>query len=162
MHLHPFNSGPDGCTIDKLDANVQTVGSAGAVVRAGIYTIINQSRPFSYVFGTPYANLVVDAGTQPTDGSTGEKVWTLTPPIVIQPNIWFAIGGVDQVAVATRSLANIVNATWGPYGSAGPNPYTVYPTTALRSSNVPGGLPSAFVPDNLANLDSGIGLHRSA
>jgi hypothetical protein len=160
-YLHIFNSGPDGCTIDQLDANVTTIGTAGAVTRAGIYRVLNQSRPFAFQGATPYASLVQDAGTQPTDGSTGRKGWTLVSPVVVQPNIWFGVVGVDQVALAVRSIGNNAGATWSPWGSGTP----VYNTgngLSLSAINVTGFLPDPFIPGAFTGVDSGIGIHRSA
>ena len=74
----PFFSGPNGISIDKLDCNVGTAGSGDAVVRGGVYTPINQSNPFSWATGQPYATLLLDAGTIAT-ATTGQKIWNLAP-----------------------------------------------------------------------------------
>jgi hypothetical protein len=164
LFVHPYFSGPDGLTIDKLDASVNTVGSAGTVLRMGAYRINNQSRPFAWVAAQPWASLLVDAGTVATDSGTGQKVITLGTALVIPPNTWFAVGGADQIATAaTRQISGQSGGNWAtPFGNSGGASYGGTPGISLYQDSVTGALPSSFVPLGTVNLDSGVGLHRSA
>lgn len=166
LALHLFYSGADGVTIDKLDAYVNTVGAAGAVLRAGVYQLADQSRPFSSAT-SPWASLLLDAGTVNTATGTGQKVWTLATPLVIPANTWFAVGGVDQVATAaTRTVGGSpgtlmgtkLGMTPGSTGSYG----TGSPGIAFLTAGVTGALPASLTSMSTTNVDGGIGIHRSA
>ena len=162
LMAHLFFSGPNGVTLDKFEANVVTVGAAGAVTRAGIYLPLNPTIPWSWSVGSPWATLVKDLGTVPTDGSTGAKYWTLSPVVKIAPMTWFAIAGVDQVALAARTLGNYGGTYWTPWGLTGLPAYNAQPGLSIGQSNVLGALPSSFAPTGIVSTDCGIAIHRSA
>jgi hypothetical protein len=160
---HPYYSGPDGVTVDKLDGFVNTVGAAGAVVRGDVYQITNQSRPFSWVAGSKWADLLVDAGTVASDSGTGQKVLTLGAPLVIPPHTWFAVGGVDQVATpATRNVGGLSGQNFFTRFGNTTGSYSLSSGVGLLMNAVTGALPAAFTPSGVSNIDSGVGMHRSA
>lgn len=164
MAVHIFQAPPEGLTIDKLDVNVGTVGSSGAVTRMGLYAVTNQTSPFKWASTVAYASLLVDAGTVATDSGTGQKVITLGTPQVIAGYQWFGVAGVDQVATAaTRSVGGTAGALWpSPFGNLGAGGYNVGAGLALEVGSISGALPSTFSPGALQATDSGVGIHRSA
>lgn len=164
FYAHVFFSGPDGVTIDKLDCNVATVGSSGSVTRMGVYQVTNQSRPFAWSNGVAWASLLVDGGTVATDGSTGQKTITLGSALVIPANTWFAVGGADQVATpATRYVGGQAGGNWASaFGQTGSGGYGTSAGLSIIADSVTGALPATLTPTTLLNLDSGVGIHRSA
>jgi hypothetical protein len=162
--LHLFHSGAEGVTIDKLDAFVNTVGGAGAVLRAGLYRLSDQSRPFLSTT-SPWATLLVDAGTVNTATGTGQKVWTLATAQVIPANTWFAVGGVDQVGTAAnRTVGGSAGTLMGTkLGATGSGSYgTGSPGIAFITTGITGALPASLTAMSVTNVDSGVGIHRSA
>jgi hypothetical protein len=164
MYVHLFNSGPTAITIDKLDANVTVVGSAGAVTRMGLYTVTDQVNPFKWASGTAYASLLVDAGTVATDSGTGQKVITLGTPQVIAANTWFGVAGVEQATPATGATrtvgGNSGSTYYTPWGCVSQS-YAGGVTLGLSVGGVTGALPATFTPNSAQNTDGGVGIHRS-
>lgn len=163
LRLHLYNSGPEGCTIDTLDCNVTTIGSAGAVVRAGLYLPRLQGNPFQWSTGTIWADLLTDAGTVVGDSGTGKKTWTLSVAQVIAPNVWFAVGGVNQVNTSTREVGGLsATSAYTQFGSD-TGSYLAKSGIALASTGVTGALGATFTPAGGVNgIDGGVGIHRSA
>ena len=73
-------------TADRIGCNIGTTGSAGAVVRLGIYGSTSEYRPGS---------LVLDAGTLAADATTGNKEITISQSLTAGL-YWLAL--VSQVA----------------------------------------------------------------
>jgi len=164
----PFNSGPDGCTIDQIGTTVTVAGSAGSICRAGFYSVRNQARPWAWDTSTAYADLLLDvgataAGSLSTVAPTGVKTLTLTTPLAIAPNTWFCVAGINQVAAATRVVGYEGAATaWSPLGTvASPGYATSNAVLSLSVDSVSGALPSVFTPFSAQPYDGGIGINRS-
>jgi len=165
LYAHPMFSGPTPITIDRLDTNIVTLYGAGGVVRAGIYTIINQAYPFGWTLNQPWANLLYDANNQPTDGSTGVKIWSIN--VTIPANTFFAIAGVELVSgTGTRTVAGSIFSGWSNMGmSNAAASYVSNQGFSLVMQSVAGpALPGQFVPSspNAGNIDDGIGIRRAA
>jgi len=81
---------PNAITITKIGAELTTQGSAGAVLRLGVWSDSS---------GAP-GTLLSDAGTLVGDASTGSKEITLGTPLALAKGMyWF--GGCPQVATST-------------------------------------------------------------
>lgn len=92
--------------IDRLGANVEVVGAAGAVLRFGIYADAG---------GLP-GNLLLDAGTAVAT-ALGFKTVNVAHNVVKGTPLWFAIA--TQVAVSTARLASGVMSPEYPVGDPG-------------------------------------------
>jgi len=160
--LHPLYSGPTAIAIDQLDAAVTTGGAAGAVLRAGIYLVQNQANPFYLAApATTWATLLY-AGAPLDTTTTGQKTWSIASPITIPAWTWFAVGGVDQVALPTRPIGNYIAGGQSPFGVGGGPTYQGQSIISLGMQNVTGALPTNFVPSSGYGTDAGIGMRRSA
>lgn len=103
-------------TWDRIGYLQNNVGTAGAVVRLGIYDSLTNGAP---------GNLVLDAGT--VDASAGLNLKTATISVTLSPGVYW-LGAVAQVA--TSALV--------PYG-------TTYPFVYLLATNAPQNYPSSLV-----------------
>lgn len=142
-------------TVDQLGVSVTTAGSAGAVVRLGVYSANANGQP---------SGLLVDAGT--VDATTsGFKLLLLAAPLILQPGLyWGALAGqggpatVPQCTFVSRSpLSNVSANSFNDLSS---------PPQAFYATAITGPLP-ASVTSSLRTTFSGeqgalIGLHRSA
>lgn len=160
--LHPFFSGADGLTIDQLDVVTTIAAGAGGICRTGIYQITNQDNPFSWSAAAKWADLLVAATSIDTTTAAGQKTVTLGAAQAISANIWFAVGGAEQVAAATRNVGGTSGgAWWTPFGNTTAGGYVASPGIALYMDSVSGALPTDFIAGGLLNVDSGVGIHRS-
>lgn len=159
--LHLFFSGPTSVTINYLDATVGTIGAAGSILRASLYSVSNQANPFLFQSGVTWATLLYDAGTADCT-TTGSKTFTVSPAVTIPAMTWFAVGGVDQVALSTRTIGGYIAGAWSPFGVTGGPTYLGQAVIAMTMSGVTGALPTNYVPTGGLGVDSGIGIHRSA
>lgn len=88
--------------VDRVEGFINTVGSAGALVRVGIYGDTN---------GAPDA-LVLDAGT--TNGTVGGSVdWTITVNVTLPAGRYWLVS-VTQGAPATPPVLRAFNSAAGP------------------------------------------------
>ena len=163
LHLHALYSGPTAITINPMDVTTTVAAGAGGLIRVGIYTITDQENPFTWTAGVAWAGLLVDAGTIDTTTTAGQKTITLGTPQVVPARTWFAVGGVDQVAAPTRNVGGTAGAArFSPLGSPTAAGFTGTIAISLYQDSVSGALPSTFTPANTVNVDSGVGIRRSA
>jgi hypothetical protein len=121
------------CTLNALAAEVNTAGTAGAVVRLGVYTDDG-----SGVF--PSA-LIVDAGT--IDGTVlGAQTITLGTPIVLQPGRYW-VGAANQGAPTTGAQLRSVATTGANYMPSSTSSASNMNAGAAQNG-VTGALPSTF------------------
>jgi hypothetical protein len=126
--------------IDRLGAEVSTVGEAGSKFRIGVYRDTGGGKPGA---------LVVDAGQIAGDSATAQEL-TLSSTLVLDPGVYW-IGGVVQSVTTTQPTLRTVNfQSSGPqipiaYGSAIPSAGQV--VTALTMTGVTGALPGTFTRD---------------
>ncbi len=118
------------CTLDRIGVNVSGVAGAGGVSRLGLYNDDGNGLP-----GT----LLLDADVVATDGSTGNKVITISQ-LVARGLLWIAY--VAQVATGAQCA-----------GLTGVNPLigmsAPSQTIAIgysHNASVTGTLPSTFIP----------------
>ena len=154
----------ENITIDQLAINTNIVGSAGAVVRLGIY-VVNGEDPYAITLGSAWATLLVDAGTVATETGTGTKSITLGSAVTIGPGQAFTCGFAAQVAgpasMRIRTGANTVQLNpWGQASAFSGAPQVV------SMSGVTAALPASFVPATFENMnaysDNGVQFRRSA
>lgn len=119
--------------IDRLGADVATVGEAGSKFRIGIYADNGNLYP-----GT----LVVDAGQIAGDSATVQE---LTVAVTLSPGVYW-IGGVSQSAPTTQPTMRVTS-TWQPpvLVSAGTStPSAAATQVGYSQTGVTGALPSTF------------------
>jgi hypothetical protein len=121
------------CLLQALVAEVTTVGSAGALVRLGVYTDDGS--------GLFPSALVVDAGT--IDATVlGNSTITLGTAIPLAPGRYW-VGGVTQGAPSTLPIMRIVGVNGGvimPSSTASAS----NANTGAAQNSVSGALPSTF------------------
>jgi len=121
---------PAPTVIDAVIGEVTTGGSAGAVIRLGIYA--------PNAAGEPDA-LIVDAGTAAAD-SPGVKVVTITP-VTVSGLVFATVGTqVESSVLRGTSLSNHIYQTGLTSGS------TLNGRTARTQTGVTGALPANAVP----------------
>ena len=154
----PLFSGAAGITIDRFDAHIATLGSAGAVYRMGVWTVDDQTNPFKMVVATKYGTLLKDAGTVDAT-SIGAKLLTPAQVTVIPANVWFVVGGVPQIAISQPTIGNGASA-FSPMGQS--NALTGVSSTLawLVQTGVSGNL-GDLVPTGLINIGHACGFRRS-
>jgi hypothetical protein len=123
---------PNSCTIDRIGAEVTTVGSAGSVVRLGIYADNGYGMPGS---------LVLDAGTIDGTSQTVQSITLGTPTSLSRGVYWF--GAACQVADCT------VRSSAGAYSGYAYSFMTSAPTAgqtfgSYYQASVTGALPATF------------------
>lgn len=118
------------CTADRIGMSVTTGGSAGALVRLGIYADAN---------GRPGA-LVLDAGT--IDG-TSATYQELTISAALSPGMYW-LAAVCQVAFCTWRVS--AGLTFGSKITTNPANLIQFGHVGFTQSSVTGGLPNPFVP----------------
>lgn len=121
-------------TIDRIGAEITTIGDVGSLLRLGIYADNGNAHPGS---------LVLDAGTIAGDSATGQ---TLTISQALQPGLYW-IGGVIQAATTTQPTVRVVGGSWVPpiplpMGSSAPSAGTAYIGHSM--TGVTGALPATF------------------
>lgn len=159
--LHPFFSGTAGLTIDQLDVLVGTVRAAGLVTRCGVFQITDQTNPFSWAIGTAWATLLVESG-QTDNTVVGQRTVTAGTALTIPANTWFAVGGVEQVAAAVRTVGGNAGQTMSsPLGQSAVGGYAASAGLALYADSDNGAPPATIPPAGATNLDSGVGIHGS-
>lgn len=84
-------------TYDRIGCRINTVGSAGAVVRLGIYSADANNKP---------STLVLDAGTVAGDATTGFKEITISHTQASAGLVFLA--GVTQTAAVTMMTADAI------------------------------------------------------
>lgn len=161
----PLFSGPDGITISKLSVNVATA-IASAVLRAGLWTIDDQTDPFAFTAAVQWATLLRDVGVSDSTfdlSTTGGKVITLATPLVIPANTWFAIGGATQGASgANCTIGNSGAGVFTPWGLVTPDlGVNASSNIGLRQNSVAGAFGN-FTPGGAVNVGHGVALFRSA
>lgn len=129
--------------IDRIGAEIVTVGDAGSKLRPGLYRDNGASYPGA---------LLLDPGTIAGDSATVQDT-AFTGPLVLAPGVYWT-GGVVQVVTTTQPAVR-VNATWNP-------PITIpllssLPAAALgaigfSTSGVSGALPDPFPAPAAAGL----------
>jgi len=130
---------PNSVTADRIGAEVTTAGSAGSVLRLGIYE-------HDYTTDLPGA-LLLDAGTIDGTSATFQEITisqALTPGIY-----WFS--SVAQVASLTARTGNIQMAPWlspGTTSAATGSAPLRWPRTG---ATVTGALPNPAAPTNTVN-----------
>lgn len=161
--VHLLHSGA-GLTINQMDVTTSVAAGAGGVTRMGVYVPRNQATPFAWTAATVWGDLLTDGGTVATDGATGQKTLTLGTPLVVPANMWFAVGGADQVAAGTRNVGGSAGVLrFSPLGIPATGGYlNATMGLALYMDSVTGALPATFTPAGLSNTDSGVGFRRSA
>jgi hypothetical protein len=136
-------------TVNEIGARVTGAGSAGALIRLGVYSM-------NGLAGT----LVWDAGT--IDG-TSATTQTITGGTAAITAGWYLLGGVCQGAPATRPTIS---------RNSGPAPYTQFgdggldgliafpPATGLTQFSVSGALPATttFFFDNSRGINIRVGV----
>lgn len=123
------------CTIDQLAASVTTVGSAGSVVRLGIYSI-------SFSAGVPQATLLVDAGTI-SGTAVAVATKTLGTPLVVDAGtlLWLvAVGQGSPVTQPNMACGGHYNSGMGSTTAAGAMGLVINYTNDVTT--VSGALPS--------------------
>lgn len=156
----PLFSGASGITIDQLNVNIVTAGTAGAVYRMGLWIIDNQSNPFGYVAGSQYASLFTGGDVTVDATTTGVK--TSAVSLVIPANTWFVVGGVSQVAVCQPTIGATAS-VWSPHGQALVTSAVAGVESFLQQQTVSGAL-GPFVPNVTTpniNIGHGTGFRRS-
>lgn len=117
---------PVATTFDRIGCTVTAAGTAGAVVRLGIYGASG---------GMPQA-LVLDAGTVDAT-TTGAK--TITISQVLHPG-WYYLAGVAQVATCTVRARGVGGSSWWvPQTAPGAEN-----NVSWRVNSVSGALPNPF------------------
>jgi hypothetical protein len=127
---------PTTITVDRIAVNIQAAGSAGAVVRLGIYESNN---------GVPGA-LVLDAGTVDAT-STGTKTITISQTL--------AAGYYYLVAVGQGQGSQVSGNAYSASQQIVPLDGTFHVGQALLSyvkSGVTGALPDPLNPDSMSNV----------
>lgn len=154
----PLHSGATGVTLDQFDCNIVTIGTAGAVYRAGVWIIDNQDNPFSWQAATQWATLLRDVGTM--DAATA-GVTTVVPgtPVVVPANTWFVVGGVSQVAVSQPTIG-MASSMWSPMGQSLASAGLVGTNSWLQQTGVSGALAN-LIPTANINIGHGVGFRRS-
>lgn len=149
-------------TIDKLGCYVQTVGSAGSLVRLAVYSPILTTKPFDLALASAYATLLVDGGTVQADSGVGQRVVTLGTPLVILAGTPFCIAVAPQAGGAVGIYHAGAGAGWAaPWGSSG---VLAGSRLAVTATGVTGAFPGTFTPSAFHTTDiAGAGwYHRSA
>lgn len=121
---------PKACTIDRLGAEITTVGTAGSVFRIGIYKDTGDGMP---------GDLLLDAGT--IDG-TSQTVQTVTVSQALNRGVyWF--GGAAQVADCTVCSTPIAYSgfAWSYLTSA---PTAAQKVGGYYQTGVTGALPATY------------------
>ena len=164
LSLHAVYSGRSGIIINQMDVTTTIAAGAGGVTRVGVYRISNQDDPFSWAAGVAWATLLTEFGTIDITTAAGQKTTTLgSPTLAIPARTWFAVGGVEQVAAATRNVGGTAGAAkFSPMGSPSASGYSGTVALAWYQDSVSGALPATFTPAGVANVDSGVGFRRSA
>lgn len=151
-------------SIDSVSVDLNVVGTAGSVLRAGVYLINDSANPFNYTFGVAWATLLVDGGTTATDGSTGRKTLVFPTAAVVPAGRAFTIAAVDQIAGPASRRMRTAPLTPHPWGME-VNSYTA-PRQVLSMAGVTGALPASFVPAQsetmISSSDHGVQWRRSA
>lgn len=129
--FHAFPVG-EALTIDRITCGVSTSGSAGSVVRLGIYASTD---------GLP-STLVLDAGTVAGDGVAGYREITVSQALAAGTLYWIAV--VWQVAAPGVLRASAVGAgsDWVGHSSNAVDPRTC----SYLQSGVTGALPNPATP----------------
>jgi hypothetical protein len=159
LTLHLAYSGPAPISIDQFCVNVTAAGAAGAVVRPGLYQIANQQNPWLTSNVYTWATLLYEGPLIDTTG-TGARTVTFSP-VTVPAYTWFAVGGADQVASATRTTGNFGNGVSTGFG-VNSNGYASASNTAVYMSGVPGPLPANFVITALWGTDDGVAFRRAS
>lgn len=121
------------CLLQALVAEVTTVGSAGAVVRLGVYKDDGS--------GMYPGALVLDAGT--IDATIlGNATITLSTALALAPGRYW-VGGASQGAPSTAPVMRTVGTSGGVLMPSNTASASNIPTGAAQNS-VSGALPSAF------------------
>lgn len=129
----PFTVGRS-CTINQILLEVTTVGTAGAVLRAGIYADAD---------GLPGA-LIVDGGTQIAT-TVGLKTYTISAPVTAG-RIWVA--SAAQVAACTVRTSSAVEANQVGVAAA-PTDLSLGSATVFQAA-VTGAFPATATPSATA------------
>ena len=127
---------PTTITVDRIAVNIQGAGSAGAVVRLGIYESNN---------GVPGA-LVLDAGTVDTT-STGTKTITISQTLAAGYYYLAAVGQVEGCTISGNAYSASqqivpINGTFH-VGQA---------LVSYEKSGVTGALPDPLNPSTISNV----------
>lgn len=130
--LHPFPI-PRAVTATRIGVDITSGGSAGSVVRSGIYADDGTGKPGA---------LILDAGTVVGTG-TGLILATISQ-VLSPPFVW--VGAVNQGAPASTATLGYFNigALPGPFGGGGY--FQAWSTTGVTGALPASG--SAFVRDN--------------
>lgn len=127
---------PSGGTITDVAVEVTVAGSAGAVIRIGVYADDGNNGP---------STLLVDAGTVDAT-TTGVKTLTLATPITIPSTgrkVW--VGAVVQGAAVTRPTVRWNNSPMPGIGSTAAATIIASKIQSYLQSSVTGALPNPFV-----------------
>lgn len=155
---------PVTISVGAFSVDLNVIGSAGSVIRMGIYLVDDQQQPYSYTFGVQWATLLSDAGTTATDGTTGRKTITLGTPAVVPAGRAFSIAAVDQVAAPASRRMRTAPTSPHPWGM--PSNSWTPPHQVLSVAGVTGALPATFTPaqsEGMVNSsDHGVQWKRSA
>lgn len=132
LYVVPFVIGR-AAILDRIGTEVTVVGTAGAVVRLGIYHDSGQGYPGS---------LLLDAGTIDGTSATSQAI---TIAQAIKPGLWWMAGAV-QGAAGTRPTVRVINqGNWSIAGdpSAGA-PNHLNQNAGYSQASVTGALPATF------------------
>ena len=137
---------PYAITINKLGCFIGTAGSAGSVIRLGIYQI-TIANPYAPVLTSAYATLIVDGGTLASTG-TGQQSITLGTPQVVAAYTPFSVGLCPQGTPATTpKVYTEQQPTIGAGSPLGQNGIlTNVPSGGVTVTAITGSLPATFTP----------------
>jgi hypothetical protein len=128
---------PNDVTVDRIECEVTTIGTTGAVVRLGIYD--------SNIDGKPL-NLILDAGTVAADGATGVKSQTISQALA--PGLYWLMAA-GQVAGSTLRIIGfspaspVAGTAYSPGGNVGYNCYSGSGMTGALTTPLSSGLTAA-------------------
>lgn len=148
-------------TIDKLQVFVLTGGSAGSVLRFGIYQVSSSSNPYAVALSSAYATKLYEsaAGIASTTSSAAVTD-TLATPLAVSAGTPICFAIVAQTASPTWYCTQLTGMGGSPYGTNGAANGVFVATSA---SAVSGALPATYTPSAfVTQWGNGINFHRSA
>ena len=139
---------PEAMTVDAIGCYVKTGGTAGAVVRLGVYQP-SAANPYRLTLSSAYATLLSDAGTVAATSSDTRATATLASALTFAAGATFCVGVAVQVATVGIYCEANSNLFSGPWGSAsdlilnGSN-------VGVLATGVTSSLPATFTPSAFA------------